>query len=201
MDRTQGGILVVAGPSGSGKSTLLKRLLAEQDGFRFAVSCTTRPPRKGELHGREYYFVSQEEFEQKIAAGAFAEWEALHARHYGTLLSELDRIRAEGRTAVLDVDVKGALSMRARLPEALLVFIAPPSLEVLEQRLRQRRSESEEQIQIRLARSREEMEQAHRFDCQIVNDDLNDSYQAFLDCLMEFLDWSGHEGDVHAQDA
>ncbi len=194
-------ILVVAGPSGSGKSTLLKKLLADYAHFRFAVSCTTRPPRAGEEHGREYYFIDQVEFDKRVADGDFAEWEALHANRYGTLISELDRIRAEGCHPVLDVDVKGALNIQRRLPDSLLVFIAPPSLEVLEARLRRRKSESEEQIRIRLARSKEELDLAPRFDVQIVNDELEDSYHALQDCLREFLLLDGQQGDAHAQNA
>lgn len=194
-------ILVVAGPSGSGKSTLLKKLLADYSHFRFAVSCTTRAPRAGEEHGREYYFIDQLEFDKRVAAGDFAEWEALHANRYGTLISELARIRAEGFHPVLDVDVKGALNIQRRLPDSLLVFIAPPSLEVLEARLRRRKSESEEQIRIRLARSKEELDLAPRFDVQIVNDELEDSYHALQDCLREFLLLDGQQGDAHAQNA
>jgi guanylate kinase len=192
-----GRLVVVAGPSGAGKSTLLRRLLAECPRYAFAVSCTTRPPRPGEEQGREYYFLGEEEFERRVRAGEFAEWEALHARRYGTLKSEIETLRAAGRQVLFDVDVHGALRLKALYPEALLVFIAPPSLAVLEERLRARRSESEEQIAIRLERSRLELELAGRFDCRVVNDDLESSYRDLLACLGE----PSKEESVHAQPA
>lgn len=180
-----GRLVVVAGPSGAGKSTLLKRLLAERERYAFAVSCTTRPPRPGEVEGRDYYFLADEDFQRRVEAEEFAEWEQLHARRYGTLKSEIERLRSAGRHVLFDVDVKGALALKRIYPEARLVFIAPPSLEALEARLRGRRSESEEQIRIRLERSRLELELADRFDCRVVNDELERSYLELLACLGE----------------
>jgi len=185
MSAPSGRLVVVAGPSGAGKSTLLRRLLAERPRYRFAVSCTTRGPRAGEEHGREYYFLADEEFERRVAADEFAEWERLHARRYGTLKSEIARLRDAGHHVLFDVDVKGALRLKELYPEARLVFIAPPSLAALERRLRARGSESEEQIGIRLERSRLELELADRFDCRVVNDELETSYRDLLACLGE----------------
>ena len=198
---TPGGLVVVSGPSGTGKSTLLRRLLAETPAFVFAVSCTTRTPRTGEVEGREYYFIGAEEFERRVAAGEFAEWEALHAHRYGTLKAEIERLRRAGRHVLFDLDAKGALSLKRLYPEALLVFIAPPSLEALENRLRHRHSESEEQIRIRLQRSREELELAPLFDRRVVNDDLNASYQALRGCLEDFLPAADNPEELHAQPA
>jgi guanylate kinase len=196
-----GGLVVVAGPSGVGKGTLVGRLLAEHPAFAFAVSCTTRAPRPGEAEGREYYFLSEEDFARRVAADEFAEWEALHAHRYGTLKAEIERLRHAGRHVLFDLDVKGALNLKRRYPEALLVFIAPPSLEALEQRLRGRGSESEEQIRIRLERSREELALAPRFDRLVVNDDLDKSYQDLCGCLEALLPAADNLEERHAPSA
>ncbi len=196
-----GGLVVMAGPSGAGKSTLLKRLLAGHGRFAFAVSCTTRPPRAGEQEGREYYFIGPEEFEQRVQAGEFAEWEAFFAHRYGTLKAEIERLRQAGRHVVFDLDVKGALNLKGQYPEARLVFVAPPSQEELERRLRARGSESEEQVQIRLARCREELELAARFDCRVVNDRLESSYLELLRCLEAFLQPAEEGEDRRAEPA
>jgi len=196
-----GALVVVAGPSGVGKSTLLKRLLREAPRFAFAVSCTTRAPRPGEEHGRDYYFLSEDAFDRHVAQGDFAEWEALHARRYGTLKAEIARLREAGRHVLFDVDVKGALNLKAQYPEALLVFIAPPTFAALEARLRGRSSETEEQILIRLHRVKEELALAPRFDRQVVNDDLETSYHALCGCLEAFLPAAETKEDGLAQTA
>jgi guanylate kinase len=194
-----GGLVVVAGPSGCGKSTLLRRLLAEHKRFAFAVSCTTRAPRPGERDGREYYFLAPEDFERRVAAGEFAEWEAFFGNRYGTLKAEIERLRQAGRHVVFDLDVKGALNVKGLYPEALLVFVEPPSLDVLERRLRGRGSESEEQIALRLARSREELALAPRFDARLVNDDLETSHHELLRILGDYLQPAGTAEDPHAE--
>lgn len=196
-----GGLVVMAGPSGAGKSTLLKRLLAEFPRFVFAVSCTTRAPRPGEEEGREYYFIRPGEFQRRVEAGEFAEWESFFENRYGTLRSEIERLRRAGHHVVFDLDVKGALNLKGQYPEARLVFVRPPSLEILERRLRDRRSESEEQIQIRLARSREELALAPRFDHQVVNDELETSYHDLLRCLEDLLQPADHQEERNAQPA
>jgi guanylate kinase len=196
-----GGLVVVAGPSGSGKSTLLKRLLAEFPRFAFAVSCTTRAPRAGEQEGRDYYFLAGAEFERRVEAGEFAEWEAFFGNRYGTLKAEIERLRQAGRHVVFDLDVKGALNLKALYPEALLVFVEPPSLAVLERRLRGRGSESEEQVALRLSRSREELALAPRFDVRVVNDELETSYHELLRRLGDHLRLAEKAEEPHAQDA
>ena len=184
---SSGALLVIAGPSGSGKSTLITSLMQAFPRLSFAVSCTTRRPRPGEQDGRDYFFLAADQFRDRAAAGDFIEWEELHGNCYGTLRSELARLWADNRLPLLDVDVKGALSVKRLEPKALLVFIAPPSLQVLEQRLRARGTESDEQVRIRLARVREEMDRAEEFDHCIINDaveraaeELKNVYQSYI---------------------
>jgi guanylate kinase len=188
MKQTEGALIVVSGPSGAGKSTLLKRLMAQHSRFVFAVSCTTRNPRQGEQDGREYYFVSLEEFEARIARSEFAEWEALHGNHYGTLKDEIARLQQAGSHVLLDLDVLGALNLRLQHPEAFLLFIAPPSVQALEQRLTKRGSETQEQIRIRLDRCESEMARSAEFDAQVVNDELEESYRCLLASLADFVE-------------
>lgn len=161
-----------SGPSGTGKSTLIQGLLKPFPELSFTVSCTTRPIRRGELEGRDYYFLDPEAFRARVEAGQFIEWEALHDNHYGTPWSELKRLWDEGRVPLLDIDVMGALNVKRLQPGARLIFIAPPSLLELERRLRARETESEQQIRIRLARAERELAMSTQFDHVVVNDDL-----------------------------
>ncbi len=166
-------LLVLSAPSGGGKTTVARRLLAAHPQLRFSVSATTRPMRPGETHGKDYFFLSREEFLRRIDEGDLLEYEEIFGNLYGTLRSEVERSLRDNVPLIFDVDVKGALSVRKAFPDdTLLMFIAPPDLEVLEQRLRARSTESDEQIQLRLARAAMEMQYADRFDVVIVNDDL-----------------------------
>lgn len=167
-------ILVITGPSGVGKGTLIKRLLERVAGLQLAVSATTRAPRPGEVNGRDYHFLSAEDFARRVAAGEFVEHAQYAGNRYGTLVSELKR---PARGIVLEIDVQGARQVRARLPEAVQVFIEPPSFEDLESRLATRGSDRPEQIERRLAAARAELEAAGEFDHRIVNDDLEQALQ------------------------
>jgi len=169
-------LLVVSAPSGAGKTTLC-RFLIERLGFRFSVSHTTRPPRPGEVEGRDYYFVSREEFEDMISRGEFLEWAEVHGHLYGTSRAEVEGALARGEDLLLDIDVQGAASLRRTLPEAVFVFIAPPSLAELERRLRARGTESEEALRRRLSRAREEMTFAPWFDYVVVNDRVERAFE------------------------
>ena len=152
-----------------GKGTLIKRLLERVSGLQLAVSATTRDPRPGEVNGVDYHFLSQEDFDRRVAAGEFVE-HAVYAGHsYGTLRTELER---PARGIVLEIDVQGARQVRETLPEAARIFIEPPSFEALVERLTERGSDSPEQIERRLAAAREELEARDEFDHHIVNDDL-----------------------------
>lgn len=173
MDETGKGFMVlVTGPSGAGKSTLLKWLMEEDPRLGFSVSCTTRPPREGEVEGRDYYFVSHEEFESRREADEFVEWAEVHGNYYGTLASELSRAESEGRLPVLEVDVQGGVNVIKRFGDRVLsVFVFAPSMKVLEERLRGRGTDDEATIARRLANARGELEQRNWYRFWLLNDD------------------------------
>jgi guanylate kinase len=149
-----------------------------------SVSATTRKPREGEVDGVAYYFLSEEEFTRRVEAGEFLEWDGHFDKRYGTLRSEVDSRLEAGHSVILEIDVNGALNVKRMNPDAVLVFIAPPSLEVLEERLRGRGTETEEQIALRLARVEMEMAAAEQYDEVVVNDDLETAVNQ-LDALMD----------------
>jgi guanylate kinase len=164
-------VFIVSGPSGSGKSTLVKKL-RELPGMLFSVSCTTRPPRPTETNGEWYNFVSQEEFQRMVDAGEFLEHAQVFGKHwYGTPRKWLDQARATGQDLVLEIDVQGAEQVKHKLPNAILVFILPPSRAELERRLRQRSEDTAEEVQRRLERARDEMLRYKDYDHVVVNDD------------------------------
>lgn len=174
-----GTIIVLSGPSGAGKSTLVGEVLKVMPELQFSISCTTRKPRGTEQHGVEYYFLTEEEFVQRIDAGEFVEHAQVHANRYGTLKSEVLERSRQGKDVILDIDVQGAMQIRKAAendPElaAVLqfVFIAPPSYEILENRLRGRKTDSEEQIAIRLAAAKKEISFWRNYDYVVVNGDL-----------------------------
>jgi guanylate kinase len=162
-------ILVITGPSGVGKGTLIKELLERIPGLQLAVSATTRQPREGEVNGRDYHFLSGEDFDRRVAAGEFVEHAEYAGNRYGTLRSELAR---PARGIVLEIDVQGARQVRDTLPEATRIFVEPPSFEDLARRLARRGADSPDQIERRLEAAREELAARDQFDHRIVNDDL-----------------------------
>ncbi len=175
-------LVAVSGPSGSGKTTLVHQLLQNHDRFSFSISATTRPQRPNEQHGKDYYFFSPEEFKKKIKKGEFIEYQEVYPGIlYGTLKSEIERIHAIGKIAVLDIDVLGALNIKKIYGEkALLIFIHPGSIENLKNRLIHRETESEQSLEKRLHRATKEMEMAFQFDYIIKNDSsLESAYQQF----------------------
>jgi len=168
----RGAVFVVSGPSGAGKSTLLRRVLDADPRLRFSVSHTTRAPRSGELDGREYHFSSRAAFQRMIDAGEFLEWAEYNENLYGTSRKAVSGPTGDGLDLLLEVEVQGARQLRERLPEAVFVFILPPSLELLERRLRERGSEDEAVIRKRLERAREEVRQVRMYDYVVLNDRL-----------------------------
>lgn len=174
-------IYIFCAPSGSGKSTMVKHLLTSYPGkFELSISCTTRAPRGEEVNGREYYFISVEEFQQKIKEDAFIEHEQVYeGLYYGTLRSEISRIEAAGKSVIFDVDVKGGINLKRILgSKATSIFVCPPSIDELSRRLHGRGDTSEEMIQKRLAKASIEMEDAPKFDYRLINNTLD---QAFAD--------------------
>lgn len=168
--------LIICAPSGAGKTTLVRRLREEFPSFAYSVSCTTRAPREQEVDGKDYHFLSVEEFLRRRDAGAFAEWANVHGNYYGTPLGPvLDTLR-EGRDLLFDIDVQGAAQLRLSLPRGVYVFLLPPSMSELERRLRGRGTDGEATISRRLANADGEIRQAHWFDAWIVNDDLDTAY-------------------------
>ncbi|MGE9985662.1 guanylate kinase [Desulfovibrio sp. SGI.169] len=178
MTRREGIALVLSAPSGAGKTTLIKRLLAEFPHFGYSVSCTTRQPRQGEEHGKDYFFLSREEFERLRAERAFAEWAEVHGNFYGTPLAPVKEMLRQGQDALFDIDVQGAAQLKLTLEGALFVFILPPSMRELERRLRGRGLDDESTIQRRLTNARQEMLEARWYDALVVNDNLEAAYDA-----------------------
>lgn len=174
--KRNGIVLVICAPSGAGKTTLVKKLREDFPHFGYSVSCTTRAPREGEVDGKDYQFLSRERFLALREEGYFAEWATVHGNYYGTPLAPTLDMLHKGRDVIFDIDVQGAAQLRLTLPQGLYVFILPPSLPELEQRLRNRGSESEETLQQRLGNALHEMRQAHWFDAWVVNDDLSVAY-------------------------
>ena len=164
-----GKLFVISGASGVGKSTVLSKVMAQKENLRFSVSATTRDPRPGEQDGVHYYFVSKEVFEGMIARDEFVEYDAHMKNFYGTPKKQLEEKLAVG-DVILDIEPNGAFQVRAHRPDAVLIFIAPPSLEELERRLRSRGDTPEDQIQVRLERARWELEQAQKYDYTVFND-------------------------------
>ncbi|MBW8771942.1 MAG: guanylate kinase [Gemmatimonadetes bacterium] len=165
-------LLVLSAPSGGGKTTLAKALLAARPDTAYSVSATTRAPRSGEAHGKDYYFLTRLEFERRVAAGAFLEWAEYAGNLYGTLRSEVERIFAEGKHAVLDIEVQGARKVRASFPEGVHVFVLPPSATVLVERLQGRGDLPPEVTRRRLQTAVEELGAVGEYDYVVINDRL-----------------------------
>lgn len=184
-----GKLIIFSAPSGSGKTTIVHHLMGLVDGLEFSISATSRAPRGAEQNGKDYYFLSGEEFDKRIAEDAFVEWEEVYAgTKYGTLRSELERIWAKGHTILFDVDVKGGVRLKEIFgSDALSVFIMPPSVEELRNRLIGRATDSPEKIEQRIAKADEELSYADRFDRVIVNDDLEVAVGEVRRIVEEFI--------------
>ena len=168
---SKGKLFVISGASGVGKSTVLNKVMAERSDLRFSVSATTRAPRPGETNGINYYFVSKEKFQEMIAQDAFLEYDAHMDNYYGTPKEQLEEKLLTG-SVILDIEPVGAFNVRGNCPDAVLIFIAPPSMEELERRLRSRGDTGEEQIRLRLDRAVWEMEQSAQYNYVVINGDV-----------------------------
>lgn len=168
----RGNLLVLSGPSGVGKGTVLDKLLTNFDQVEYSISATTRKPRQGELDGRDYFFMEEDNFFKKVEKKEFIEWAKVHNNYYGTPHDYVESILEQGKDIILEIDIQGAKQVRETYPEAIFIFLTPPSLEELEQRLDRRGSEDEKNKAIRLKNARDELKEQRYYNYQIVNDKL-----------------------------
>ncbi len=188
MKKQKGKLIVLSAPSGTGKSTIAKLVLERIQELEFSVSATTRKRREGEVDGKNYYYLTRETFQYLIGKGGFIEHEYFFGNYYGTLLDKTEEAVNAGRNLLFDLDVKGALRLKERFPDtSLLLFIRPPSLEELKKRLTERGSDDDESLKERLARAEYELSFAHRFDREVVNDELQVAVEEITRLISEFL--------------
>nr|WP_299204816.1 guanylate kinase [uncultured Brumimicrobium sp.] len=192
MDKDQkltGKCIIFSAPSGAGKTTIVRALLERMDELAFSISACSREPRVNEVHEKDYYFLGIEGFKEKIKENAFIEWEEVYADHfYGTLKSEVDRLWAENKTVLFDVDVYGGINLKKYFGDAAMsFFILPPSIEVLEERLRNRQTETEDKIITRLKKAEEELSKSEFFDRAVVNNDLGLTVDEIEKMIKEYI--------------
>ena len=184
-----GKLIVISAPSGAGKTSIVHYLLKNMPELSFSVSACSREKRDNETHGKDYYFLAVEDFQNKIKEDAFLEWEEVYEnQYYGTLKSEIERIWSEGKTVIFDVDVIGGLNIKKQYPkECLSLFIMPPSVDVLRQRLSGRGSESEAKLEMRLAKAEQEISKNQEFDKVILNDDFGIACEETMQVITNFI--------------
>lgn len=189
MDKIKGKLLIFSAPSGSGKTTIVRQVLEQISNLEFSISACSRRPREGEMHAKDYYFLSVADFKQKIDNDEFLEWEEVYKNgFYGTLKSELNRIWDNGNNAVFDLDVVGGVNMKKQFVEkALSIFIKPPSVDILRQRLENRGTENTEQINKRISKAEYELSFAKDFDVVVLNDDLDTAVQETINHIKNFI--------------
>ncbi len=175
----RGNVFVVSAPSGAGKSTLTQRLVRTVPDLIFSISFTTRKPRPGEVDGRDYFYIDDARFDAMVREGGFVEWVQVYGHRYGTGKDWLNGVLATGRDVLLDIETTGARNLRQAIPDARMIFILPPSAASLENRLRSRGKDSDEQIRIRMEHARHEMERYPAYDYLVMNDDLESAYHQF----------------------
>lgn len=171
----KGGLFIVSAPSGAGKTTLCQKLVKRLSRLKHSVSYTTRPPRKGEIDKVHYHFIGKTVFRKMIDKGEFAEWAMVHGNLYGTSIRKLEELNSKGYDIILDIDVQGAAQMRRKFRDASYIFILPPSIKILKERLSGRKSDSKAEIRRRLERARDELARHKEYDYIIFNDNLNDA--------------------------
>lgn len=181
--KNRGLLIILSSPSGAGKSTIAKRLIQEDAGLIFSISYTTRASRKGEKNGEDYFFISEDKFKQMISEGKFLEWARFQGAFYGTLRDFVESNLSSGKDVLLTIDVKGAKQVREKYPDSVSVFIHPPSMEELKKRLKDRKTESEEEIEKRMEIASWEQNQAENYDHRVVNDKLENAVDKILSII------------------
>lgn len=192
--KENGKMIIFSAPSGAGKTTIVHHLLSKKFGLEFSVSATTRPQREGEVHGKDYYFLSVEDFKSKIENKEFVEWEEVYTdNYYGTLRSEVERIWAKGNHVIFDVDVDGGLNLKHAFQDrALAIFVMPPSMDALRERLEGRDTETPESIARRINKAPAEIEKSVDFDKLILNNNLNEAFKKAETMVRDFLKVKPH---------
>ena len=180
-----GNIFIISGPSGVGKGTLVKALLAKHPEIPLSISATTRMPRPGEINGKSYFFITKDEFKEKIKNDEFLEWADVFGNYYGTMNKSVKDILTQGKDLILEIDVKGAMQIKNKIKEAVLIFISPPSFEELKHRLVNRHTEPLDVIEKRLSTAKSEMDQAFIFDYNVVNDDINEALKKLEEIIIQ----------------
>lgn len=197
---TSGIFLVVSAPSGAGKTTVCREFLKQTPGVRFSVSYTTRPPRRGEVDGRDYHFIPEEEFRRRIAEGEFAEWEENYGNLYGTSAKTMREFLEKGEDLLLDVDTRGARALKKNFPGGIYVFILPPDLDALRLRLSRRGSEARETMERRFSRAVEEIREAYGYDYVVCNDLVENAVDSIRSIYMaercRTARWTGRIGEL-----
>lgn len=176
----KGRLFVISGPSGVGKGTIVKKILETERPVELSVSATTRSPREGEEDGRDYFFVSNEEFEERIAEGGFLEYASVHENYYGTPKAPVEKALSEGKDIILEIDVQGAMQVKDSFDNGVYIFVLPPSIEVLRERILGRGSETEHSLQVRLGKALDEIRYLDKYDYAVVNDDLETATEDVL---------------------
>lgn len=183
----KGNLIVISSPSGGGKSTVIKEILKNNSDYSYSISATTRAARIGEKDGEDYFFLSEKKFKELIKENGFIEWATVHGFYYGTLRNQIEKKIVNLKKVLLDIDVQGGISIKKTIPESILIFLLPPSMKILETRLRNRGTETEELLNIRLAGSEEELKKADKYDYQIINNKLEDTINEILSIIKNIL--------------